>query len=241
MTAAIVILADPHFGDPMTSAWHRVLEIGIGAVVAMVTSLTIFPARAGAALSAHLGRALPLFAELLRRTIDGALGGEFEEGTLLASSASIRGALSTGDALAAEARRELAGHLAEHADPAALMRTLRRLYHTEVMLARAARGGLYPVAAEILRPALEHLRETATAAMLELARACAAGTELPPTLTMDPHLAALDAAVERLRQAGVARAMTTADVGRLFALTFALRQLGENLRDLAERCHDLRP
>jgi hypothetical protein len=35
--------------------------------------------------------------------------------------------------------------------------------------------------------------------------------------------------------------MTTGDVGRLFALTFALRQLGENLRDLAERCHDLRP
>ena len=31
VTAAIVILADPHFGDPIVSAWNRVLEIGIGA------------------------------------------------------------------------------------------------------------------------------------------------------------------------------------------------------------------
>jgi uncharacterized membrane protein YccC len=175
VTAAIVILADPHFGDPIVSAWNRVLEIGIGAVVAVVISLTVFPARAGAALAAHLGRALPLFAEQLRRTIDAALGVEYEESALLASSASIRAALITGDTLTAEARRELAGHLAEHADPAALMRTLRRLYHTEIMLARAARGGLHPEAVHVLRPALEDMRETATAVILDLARACAAG------------------------------------------------------------------
>src|SRR5687767_1672175 len=38
VTAAIVILADPLLGDPIVSAWYRVLEIGLGALIAVVTS-----------------------------------------------------------------------------------------------------------------------------------------------------------------------------------------------------------
>ncbi|MGH6962054.1 MAG: FUSC family protein, partial [Dongiaceae bacterium] len=51
VTAAIVILSDPSHGEPVMAAAHRVIEIGLGSLVALATTLLLFPSRAGTALA----------------------------------------------------------------------------------------------------------------------------------------------------------------------------------------------
>ncbi len=52
---------------------------------------------------------------------------------------------------------------------------------------------------------------------------------------MQASLKAHDAEVASLRREGLTRALSTLEVERLFALSFALEQLGQNFADLA-RC-----
>ena len=57
---------------------------------------------------------------------------------------------------------------------------------------------------------------------------------------IEAALDAIDTAMDTLRQSGVARSLSTDDVVRVFAFTFALSQLDRNLCDLADRCAELR-
>ncbi len=240
VTAAIVILGDIHYGSPLSSAINRVLEIGVGAIIAVAVSLTLFPSRAGPALSQHVGRTLQLFAEHLRGTFDVTLGATRTTADFLALNAKVRANLAASEAMVTEARREIAGHVADHADPAAVLRTLRRLWYTQMMATRAARMPLPTEALAIMRPSLEQLRDTTSIAILRLASAYRDGTAVPNLADTDDALAAMDQSVAELRQSGITRAMATEDLARIFALDFALSQLGQNLRDLADRHTDLR-
>ena len=239
VTAAIVILGDVNYGGPLSSAVNRVLEIGAGAAIAVVVSLVLFPTLAGATLSHHVGRTLPLFAEHLRRTMDVCIGGTRTTDEFLELNAKVRSALATAESLVSEARREISGHIADHADPAAVVRSLRRLWYTEMMAARAARQPLPADAVHILAPSLEGLRDAASAAIEQLASAYRGEGALPDLTPTEHALAKLEQAVAELRQAGSMRAMATEDVSQIFALSFALGQLGQNLRDLADRYSDL--
>ena len=240
VTAAIVLLGDLHYGSPLSSAINRVLEIGVGAIIAVAVSLIVFPSRAGPALSQHVGRTLALFAEHLRGTFDVALGATRTSADFLALNAKVRVNLAASEAMVTEARREIAGHVADHADPAAVLRTLRRLWYTQMMAARAARTPLPPEAIAVLAPSLEQFRESVCAAIEQLANAYRDGAALPNLDATDQAIAAMDKSVAELRQSGMTRAMATEDLARIFALDFALSQLGQNLRDLADRHTDLR-
>lgn len=242
VTAIIVILGDPGHGEPVAAAVNRVVEIGLGTIIALAASLLIFPSRAGHALAAHMGKTLPLLARHLAGTIDGALGPPRDEAAMLALNNQVYTALAAGDTLAAEARREITGHLAGHADPAAVLRTLRRLWHTELMAARAAARSVLPAAAaERLRQPLLDLRAAALVFSERLAQAYATGASPPDLAPVDAALTAFENAITGLRRSGAARGMTDDEVARLFAFAFALEQLPQNFKDLAGRCHDLRP
>jgi uncharacterized membrane protein YccC len=240
VTAAIVVLGDPSLGEPLMSAVYRVIEIALGASVAVATTLLVFPSRAGNALAAHIGGMLPILAEHLAGTLDGALGPRRDENAMFALNRKMQSGFAAGDALAAEARRELAGHLADHADPAALLRTLRRLWHTALMAARACLAPLPAKAVERLRPSLTGLRDAACGCIAQLGKAYAAGTDPPDLAPVDAALAAFEGAVRDLRAEGIPRGMSTDEVAQLFTFAFALGHLGQNLKDLADRCHDLR-
>lgn len=239
VTAVIVILADLQTGSALASAVNRVVEIGVGAVIAVAVSMLVFPSRAGQTLAQQVGRILPVFAEHLRGTIDAALGTERTEAEFIALNAKTRVALGAAETLVKEAQREIAGHIANHADPAAVVRTMRRLWYTQMMAARAARQPLPEQARAVLGPSLLLVRDAAPLAIEAIGTSYREGTEPPGLEAVERALAALNASVVALRQSGVMRDMTTEDVAQIFSLTFALSQIGQNLRDLADRYADL--
>ena len=209
-------------------------------LVGLAVALLLFPSRAGEALSRQVAKLLPLLGKHLADAIDAALGASVAEADVLALNDEIRAEFAAGDTLATEARRELAGHLSDHADPAALLRTLRRLWNTELMAGRATRIPLPPTAVEPLRPALLAVRNSVSGFLEALVAVCVGTSEPPAMAGVDIALADLDRAMVQLRESGIARSMQADDVARVFSLCYALGQLDQNLVDLRDRCRDLR-
>jgi uncharacterized membrane protein YccC len=238
VTAAIVLLSAQGQGAPLDSALVRIGEIGMGSLIALATTLLLFPARAGHALAETAGEMLRLIGSHLELAFGAALGPRDEE-ALQACAAGLRTALARGDTLVAEVRRELFGRSTEAADPAAVLRTTRRLWHTALMMSRAVRLPLAAAAAERLGPPLQAVRQPLREALEGLAAAFAGGRPPPDLAPALAPLAAFDEAMKALRQSGITRAMGGEEVARLFAFAFALGQLPQNLQDLADRCAEL--
>jgi uncharacterized membrane protein YccC len=238
VTAAIVILGDPRFGPALSSAGYRMVEILIGTVVSVLTTLLLFHSRAGPAISDQVARTLPLLFGLLADGLTSALGGKFDEGAMRARGDKIRAAFAASEALSRETKLEVAGHLADHADPDAVVRTMRRLWHTEIMLLRAVTSPLPAAVIDRLRPHLEGLRDAVSGLPQCYAESCRAGG--PPDLTpVENALSLLEQGLLQMREKGELRSLPMDDVIRLLAFDFALGQLRGNLQDLAGRSEDL--
>jgi uncharacterized membrane protein YccC len=238
VTAAIVVLGDPRLGPPIASAENRMIEVAVGTVVAILTMLIVFPSRAGSSFAAQVTRTFtPLF-EVLRDVLSAAMGRPLDVEAMGAQGARIRAAFAEGDTLAREARLEVAGYIADSPDPEAILRALRRLWHTEIMLLRAVAQPLPEKAVQILGPSIETLR----AAIDEVAVHLAAPTtaHAPPNLSeVESALAAIEQRTEEMRARGETRDLPMDDIIRLMAFDFALGQLRLNLRDIAERAPEL--
>jgi uncharacterized membrane protein YccC len=238
VTAAIVVLGDPRLGPPIASAENRMIEVAVGTVVAILTMLVIFPSRAGPSFAAQVTRTfVPLF-EVARDTLAAAMGPPLDIEAMGAQGTRIRAAFAEGDTLAREARLEVAGYLADSPDPEAILRALRRLWHTEIMLLRAVAQPLPEKAVQILGPQIETLR----AAIDDVAKHLASPTTAyaaPNLSEVESALAAIEQRMEEMRARGETRDLSMDDIIRLMAFDFALGQLRLNLRDIAERTPEL--
>jgi uncharacterized membrane protein YccC len=238
VTAAIVVLGDPRLGPPIASAENRMIEVVVGTVVAILTSLVVFPSRAGPSFAEHVTRTFtPLF-EVARDTLSAAMGQPLDVEAMGAQGTRIRAAFAEGDTLAREARLEVAGYLADSPDPEAILRALRRLWHTEIMLLRAVAQPLPEKAVQILGPQIETLR----AAIDDVAKQLASPTTAyvaPNLAEVESALAAIEHRMEEMRARGETRDLSMDDIIRLMAFDFALGQLRLNLRDIAERTPEL--
>jgi uncharacterized membrane protein YccC len=238
VTAAIVILGDPRLGAPIASAENRMIEVVIGTVVAILTTLIVFPSRAGPSFAGQVTRTFaPLFA-VLGDALAAAVGQPLDTAEIGAAGTRIRAAFAAGENLAREMRLETAGYLADQSDPDAILRALRRLWHTEIMLVRAVAQPLAKAAVAKLGPGIEALR----AAVADVAAHVAApgSAYVSPDLSgIENALAAIEYQIEDMRARGEIRALPMDDVIRLMAFDFALGQLRLNLRDIAERSPDL--
>ena len=238
VTAAIVVLGDPRLGPPIASAENRMIEVAVGTVVAILTMLIIFPSRAGPSFAAQVTRTfVPLF-EVARDTLAAAMGPPLDIEAMGAQGTRIRAAFAEGDTLAREARLEVAGYLADSPDPEAILRALRRLWHTEIMLLRAVAQPLPEKAVQILGPQIE----TLGAAIDDVAKhlASPATAYAAPNLSeVESALAAIEHRMEEMRARGETRDLSMDDIIRLMAFDFALGQLRLNLRDIAERTPEL--
>jgi hypothetical protein len=118
VTAAIVILGDPRFGPALSSAGYRMVEVLIGTVISVLTTLMLFPSRAGPAFADQVARTLPLLFGLLADALTWALGGKYDEPrcALRRKIRRIRRQRCAG----ARDKAQIAGHLADHADPDAV-------------------------------------------------------------------------------------------------------------------------
>lgn len=238
VTAAIVILGDPRLGPPIASAENRMIEVTIGTVVAVVTTLLVFPSRAGPAFAEHVARTLGQLFAMLGEVLSSALGDPPEPDTIAAQAAGIRGHFAAGDNLAKEARLEVAGYIADSPDPDAILRALRRLWHTEIMLMRAVQQPLPQIAVTSLGPDVSALRAAISDLAVVLTSPDTAYT-VPDLSKIETALAAIEQKTEEMRARGETRGLAMDEVIRLMAFDFALGQLRLNLRDLAERAPEL--
>lgn len=242
VTAAIVILSNPGKGAVLFAAMERVLEIGLGALVGVSTSLFLFPLRSAEALTGHVAEMAPLLSEGFSHSIAAALGEQPQrtEKELVAYGAKVRAGLRAAESLTISAQRELAGYLADHADPASLLRSIRRLWNTEVMVMRAARSPLPGGVADRLASSLHDVGRAAEGYFAALSEITGKGGVPPDVGDVEDAVAVFNDAIMVARREGAFRDMSTDDVARLFALTFALEQLPQNFAELSDRLADLR-
>ncbi|MFZ5748051.1 MAG: FUSC family protein [Pseudomonadota bacterium] len=232
VTAAIVLLSHVPGVSPERFALDRVLEIALGGVIGVLTSLFVFPARSRGVVVARISSALTQCAQLLHGAAEAFDGTGESPGA--AAHAPLRKALIAIEAAMQDAERERQSRLGEHGIPPAVPRTLWRIRNDIVHVTRGLEDPLPEPVAQAFGPIAAGLLR-AEAAYAERCRLALGESRAVERGDAAERYAAFAAGVEALRQSQVTRGMDFAVVGRLFGLIFALEQLHRNLNDLADR------
>jgi uncharacterized membrane protein YccC len=234
VTAVIVVLAPTiTHSTPIESAFYRLIEVALGAVVGVAVSLTVFPARAHALAINAAARMLELMAQALQDIFAG-FTGALDADAIRPIQERVGQAIARLDVIHAEVKRERMSQLANAPDPGPLLRTLLRLRHDLVIVGRAAVVPLPQALQPRLGPPLQRLVAAAAGYLRACAAALAAGS-LPPRL--DAADAAFDdyaAEIAAIRREGLTRALPGDALEHLFTLGFALEQLHQHFRDLRQ-------
>ena len=234
-TAVIVVLGvTATHTDPITSAFYRVLEVGLGGVIGLLVSFFVLPARAHVLVIVAASRMLNLLADALPVLFAG-FTQEIDVEAVRRLQINLGAAFARVEGVGADAKREQATYLMTDLDSRPLLRTLLRLRHDLVIIGRAAavplpeefRTQLAPPLANVVTAAADYLRASAAALTAE--------REPPPLDAFEAALQAFNAWLDHARKERLMRDMPSDAVERVFALGFALEQLYQNLIDLA-RC-----
>jgi len=239
VTAIILLLTPTSLAvGPVTAALHRLMEVGLGSLVAVAVALLLVPARARTALTRAADSALAMMADLIVILMAG-LTQARDPAAVAGLHERIRKAIAEAESAAGEARRERVISLTGAPDPAPLCRTLRRLHHD---LTAVGRASVTPLPASVQEPVAAPAAEVAAAVAAFLR---ASGAELirqapaPSAAAAEQALGRFSAAVVHLRAGGLTRALPDEALARLFGLAFVLEQLGQDLNDLVDRVREL--
>jgi len=237
---AVILLLSPNLQavSPIEAATQRMLEIGLGSLVALAVSLLVFPARAQGLLVQAVSQALRGMSELAAILAEG-LKGQADTGAVQAAHDRIRASIGKAEAAAEEVLRERSSYLTSAVDPEPVCRTLRRLRHDLAIVGRAMTRPLPDaVAGTITDPTLDVV--AAISAFLAASAEAVAKGRIPPSLVdLDVLFTAQSTATALARRQGVAQTLHDEDLDRVFGLGFALEQLHTDLRDLVDRGVDL--
>jgi Fusaric acid resistance protein-like len=234
VTAVLVLMISDQLGQaPVELALYRLLEVGIGSLVAIAVALLVFPGRAHALGTDAAIRVLEHMAEALPALMDGfrAKRDPLQNARLQDDIGEVVHALAEA---ASEAKPERFVHLSPEPDPAVLARTLLRLRHDLVMLGRAASAPLPESVVARLAPVLTHIGAKASDYFVASASALTSGRGSPPTGPMESAFATYLSEVASIRSDGLMEGLPADDRERIFALGFMLHQLQQNLSDLAD-------
>lgn len=233
--ASIIIVLMPaiaHTSGPLATAVYRVLEVSLGVIVGFLVSFLVLPAGGHRLARQEAARVLDLLARVLGRLLPGPMA-DTEAEELRRLYDRIGQALSDLTVSADEGERERAARLSGEPDVRPLRQTLARLRHDVVTVRRIVRGDplpeplqarLTPKLVEVGRAGGEYLR----AASIELL----ARRPAPSADRLEAAFVAAAAEIAALRGEGLTRGLSDDMVGRFFALSFALEQLRQNLREL---------
>jgi len=224
-------------GPPLTYALERILEISIGSVVGMATSLLVLPARAHQVLVRVAAKAADLNADLMVALFAGLTGDAGRPG-LRAQHAVIRKTLAQAETVVEEALRERKSYLTDSPDPEPLVRTLYRIRHDLVMVGRAAAKQLPAVLASRLEPKLLAVRDAGSALLRAMAQALRTKGEAPSLAPFEAALRGYVAEMDAVWKDPMTQALAADDAGRIFALRFALEQMSQDCRDFANRVNE---
>lgn len=235
VTAIILLLGTGGTGgSPWISAIDRVLEIGLGCVVAMAVSLIILPGRAHRLLATAARDYLEPIATQLGLLVEG-LAGNAHDREIQVLHQRIRAMLAKVEAVAVEASRERRSHLTGAAEPEPLVRTLRRLRHDLALVARSTSGSLPQSVAPRISLPITAVADAMAAFMRAAGTAFIAGAAVPSLQPVRSALAVYETEMAAMRIDGTLRAIPDEAVGRLFALAFVLEELAGDLEDLGQR------
>ena len=237
VTAIIVLLSSrTSTSGALVSAVDRVLDIGLGGLVAVAVALFVLPGRAHRLLAEAAGKALDLMAAQISSLRERLLAGA-DPATTRDLGDRVRRAIARVEAVAGEAAAERDSHLTDAPDPDALVRTLRRLSHDLTMVNRAT---VEPLA----EPARGRLAEPAGKASAEIAvflqtaaLAMGTGTKAPSIEAAGQALDAFAETVEAYRNPP-GDSLQGEALLQSFGLAFALEELRGNLEDLADRVQE---
>lgn len=237
VTVAIVLLAIPTDADPMRPAMFRLLEIGIGGVVGVLSALLVLPARAVSLLQENCADAVRQCAILLAVGRDGLLGGPYGPEVLGSHSVSIRKALRTADTRAKEARAER--RFADQMDPTPIVRSCRRLWHSVIILLRSASHPLPDFMKAQIETQLHAAVEDLCDYMVVIARQLeGADADEETALKAHASVSELEARAAELNAEGKLDPATGPDLTSLFAAISACTHVRDNLDDLSTRLAD---
>jgi uncharacterized membrane protein YccC len=232
VTAVIVVLAPTiSHSTPIESAFYRLTEVALGAVIGLSVSLTVFPARAHTLAIDAAARMLELVAQALTDLFAG-FTGTLDAAAIQPIHERIGRSIARLDVIHAEIKRERMSQLANEPDPGPLLRTLLRLRHDLVIVGRAAMVPLPQALRPRLGPPLERLVASASKYLRDCAAALLA-RRLPPRLqAADAAFDDYAAEIAAIRREGLMRALPGDALEHLFTLGFALEQLHQHFRDL---------
>lgn len=238
ITALIVLIPSGSTLTPYAFALERVAEIVVGIVVGVSVAMLVLPARAHGVLAAAAAKVTDLNADLLIALMAGLIEGRGRP-DVAALQASIRAGLRQVDAAVDEAARERKAHLSNVADVEPLARTLYRVRHDLVIIARVCVRASPESVAPALREPLLGLRDATVALLHAIAEALRRRYVAPDLAGFEASLAAYVTAMDRLRAEGVFRTLESDEMGRIYTLRFGFEQLGKDLGDLAERAGEM--
>ncbi len=225
VTAIILLLTPTNSVGPIAQAVQRVVEIGLGGIVAMAVALLVLPARAHDGMAEAASRAIGKMGDLAAILMGG------NETAIQALHDDIRNALTQAEAAGDDAVRERASYLSGGPDPQSILRTLRRIRNDLAVIGRTATEPTPESTSSVM---------SSVAAILHAIGNSIANHEPSPSLEeVDSAFARYAANVTETRRKGLTREMSDEAVGRLFGQAFALEQLHQNLKDLAERATEL--
>jgi uncharacterized membrane protein YccC len=232
-TAAIVVLAPTLIHTTsLASATDRVLEVALGGAIALASSLLVFPTRARQLAKDAAADMLDLIARVFPKLIAGFTESN-DEAALHAELRAVGPAFMRLDAVRAEAKHEETSLFAAVPDFDPLRYALLQLRHDLAMIAKAAGGPLPETLRARLAPVLNRAAQSSVVGL----QACAAAlkTSRKPVIhaEFDEAFDALSAEVAALRREGALRELSVAVVEDVFALSFALEQWRQDLREVA--------
>ncbi len=239
VTAAVLLLnRDLATIGPLMSGLERLLEVGIGSLVALCVSLLVFPNRGHVELSGAVAKSLDEMSHLLPALFRG-LSGELDPDEITTLHGQLRSAIMTAEAAAEAANQERANYLTAGPDPEPVCRTLRRLRNDLTMLGRAVASPLPTSVDEGLRPAILGLSSAVSIFLEACANQLRTHDLAPDRAQITDALAHYSDAMSQMRRMRLAQGLEDEAVGRIFGVSFGFDQLAHNLDDLVDRVNEL--
>lgn len=233
---AVIVLMTPGAQQlgPLGSAFFRIMEISLGSAIGLAVSLLLMPARAHSLVIDAAARMLGFLADLLQALL-AELTAAPDQGHVAQLQGSIRTGMARLEIVAGEARQERRTYLTREFDPDPLVRTVFRLRNDLIMIGRTAAEALPEAIVARLRGPVALVSDTAQRFLREAGDALTQRGQPPALAAVDHALAQLTDTIAALRREGATRPLAADDIGRLFALGFALEQLRHDLADLSDR------
>ena len=238
VTAVIVLLGASDQQAVFQTALDRVFEIGLGSAVALAVALLISPTRAHGMLRLAARDALAAMDEQVRNLLaDISLSPD--AAAVLELHDRTRTAIDRVSTAAEEARREQRTYLSATPDPDPVVRTLRRLHHDLIMIARAVAAPLPEPVEQRLAGPVSAAAAALSDALVGMGDALASASPPPDTAPVHQTLTGFSAELAALRRDRITRELPEEAVERIFGLAFALEQIGRHLDELADRVREI--